>query len=53
MLEMIKIKKNNGNGNDIFSGNVIYFTDKNFSSVLKIKLSLVSQDLEKIQENKF
>ena len=43
----------NGNGNDTLSGNVIYFTDKNFSGVMKIKLSLVSQDLEKIQENKY
>ena len=43
----------NGNGNDTLSGNVIYFTDKNFSGVLKIKLSLVSQDLEKIQENTY
>lgn len=44
---------NNGNGNDTISGNVIYFTDKNFSGVLKIKLSVVSQDLEKLQENKY
>jgi len=43
----------NGNGNDTISGNVIYFTDKNFSGVLKIKLSVVSQDLEKLQENKY
>lgn len=43
----------NGNGNDTLSGNVIYFTDKNFSGVLKIKLSVVSQDLEKLQENKY
>ena len=28
-------------------------TDKNFSGVMKIKLSLVSQDLEKLQENKY
>ena len=50
--------KNNGNGNglnsnDTLSSNVIYFTDKNFSGVLKIKLSAISQDLEKLQENKF
>ena len=43
----------NGNGNDTLAGNVIYFTDKNFSGVLKIKLSVVSQDLEKLQENKY
>ena len=43
----------NGNGNDNLAGNVIYFTDKNFAGVLKIKLSLVSQDLEKLQENKY
>jgi sugar lactone lactonase YvrE len=46
-------QKNNGNGNDTLSGNVIYFTDKNFSGVLRIKLSLVSQDLEKLQQNKY
>ena len=40
----------NGNGNDT---NVLYFTDKNFSGVLKIKLSAISQELEKLQENKF
>lgn len=50
--------KNSGNGNglnsnDTLSSNVIYFTDKNFSGVLKIKLSAISQDLEKLQENKF
>ena len=45
--------KNNGNGNDNISGNVIYLTDKNFPGVLKIKLSLVIQDLEKIQQNKY
>ena len=44
---------NNGNGNDSLSTNVIYFTDKNFSGVLKIKLSVISQELEKLQENKF
>ena len=43
----------NGNGNDSLSPNVIYFTDKNFSGVLKIKLSVISQELEKLQENKF
>ena len=43
----------NGNGNDTLAGNVIYFTDRNFSGVLKIKLSVVSQDLEKLQENKY
>jgi sugar lactone lactonase YvrE len=42
-----------GNGNDSLSPNVIYFTDKNFSGVLKIKLSVISQELEKLQENKF
>lgn len=41
------------NGNDALSGNVIYLTDKNFSGVMKIKLSLVSQDLEKLQQNKY
>ena len=41
------------NGNDSLSTNVIYFTDKNFSGVLKIKLSAISQELEKLQENKF
>ena len=45
--------KNNGNGTDTLSNNVIYLTDKNFSGVMKIKLSLVSQDLEKLQENKY
>ena len=30
-----------------------YLTDKNFPGVLKIKLSLVSQDLEKMQQNKY
>ena len=44
---------NNGNENDTLAGNVIYLTDKNFSGVLKIKLSLVSHDLEKMQENKY
>ena len=44
---------NNGNENDSLAGNVIYLTDKNFSGVLKIKLSLVSHDLEKMQENKY
>ena len=43
----------NGNGNDTLAGNVIYFTDKNFSGVMKIKLSHFSQDLEKLQENKY
>ena len=43
----------NGNGNDTLSSNVIYFTDKNFSGVLKIKLSVVSQDLEKLQEKNY
>ena len=43
----------NGNGNDSLSPNVIYFTDKNFSGVLKIKLSVISPELEKLQENKF
>jgi sugar lactone lactonase YvrE len=43
----------NGNVNDSLSPNVIYFTDKNFSGVLKIKLSVISQELEKLQENKF
>ena len=43
----------NGNGNDSLSSNVIYFTDKNFPGVLKIKLSVISQELEKLQENKF
>ena len=42
-------QRNNGNGNDTLAGNVIYFTDKNFSGVLKIKLSVVSHDLEKFQ----
>ena len=46
-------QKNIGNGNDTISGNVIYLTDKNFPGVLKIKLSLVSQDLEKMQQNKY
>ena len=47
-------QKNNGNGNenDTLASNVIYFTDKNFSGVLKIKLSIISHDLEKLQENK-
>ena len=43
----------NGNGNDTLSSNVIYFTDKSFSGVLKIKLSVVSQDLEKLQEKNY
>jgi len=47
------IRGGNGNGNDSLSPNVIYFTDKNFSGVLKIKLSVISQELEKLQENKF
>ena len=42
-----------GNSNETISSNSIYFTDKNFSGVLKIKLSSISQDLEKLQENKF
>ena len=42
-----------GNFNETISSNSIYFTDKNFSGVLKIKLSSISQDLEKLQENKF
>jgi DNA-binding beta-propeller fold protein YncE len=42
-----------GNGNDTLAGSVIYFTDKNFSGVLKIKLSAISHDLEKLQENKY
>lgn len=46
-------KNGNGNGNDSIASNVLYFTDKNFSGVLKIKLSLVSHDLEKLQENKY
>ena len=41
------------NPNDTLSSNVIYFTDKNFSGVLKVKLSAISQELEKLQENKF
>ena len=47
-------QKNNGNGNenDTLASNVIYFTDKNFSGVLKIRLSIISHDLEKLQENK-
>ena len=45
-----KEPKGTNNGND---SNVIYFTDKNFSGVLKIKLSVISQELEKLQENKF
>lgn len=52
-----KKEKSNGpkgiNGNDSLATNVIYFTDKNFSGVLKIKLSVISQELEKLQENKF
>lgn len=51
-----KEKENNkggNNGNDTLSSNVIYFTDKNFPGVLKIKLSFISQELEKLQENKF
>ena len=48
-----KDSRGNGNGNDSLSSNVIYFTDKNFSGVLRIKLSVISQELEKLQENKF
>ena len=48
-----KDENQKNNGNDTLSGNVIYFTDKNFSGVLRIKLSLVSQDLEKLQQNKY
>ena len=48
-----KEQNRNLNGNDSLSTNVIYFTDKNFSGVLKIKLSAISQELEKLQENKF
>ena len=42
--------KNNGNGlnsNDTLSSNAIYFTDKNYTGVLKIKLSAIIPDLEK------
>ena len=42
-----------GNGNDTLAGSMIYFTDNNFSGVLKIKLSAISHDLEKLQENKY
>ena len=52
-FEKDETHKNNGNGTDTLSNNVIYLTDKNFSGVMKIKLSLVSQDLEKLQENKY
>ena len=45
-----KEPKGTNNGND---SNVIYFTDKNFPGVLKVKLSAISQELEKLQENKF
>ncbi len=47
------IQNGNGNGSDTLSGNVIYFTDKNLPGVLKIKLSVVSQDLEKLQEKNY
>ena len=41
------------NPNESLASNVIYFTDKNFPGVLKVKLSAISQELEKLQENKF
>lgn len=41
------------NGTFSIAGNSLYFTDKNFPGVLKIKLSIVSQDLDKLQENKY
>ena len=47
------VQNGNGNGNDTLSSNVIYFTDKNYPGVLKIKLSVVSQDLEKLQEKNY
>ena len=47
------MNKNTNNSNESNNGNVIYFTDRNFSGVLKIKLSAISQELEKLHENKF
>ena len=48
-----KDSRGNGNGNDSLSSNVIYFTDKNFSGVLRIKLSVIKKKKKKLQENKF
>ena len=45
---------NNGNNSMThLSSNSLYFTDKNFSGVKRIKLSQLTQEADKLNENKY
>ena len=48
-----KLERKKSSISESLSGSVIYFTDKNFPGVLRIKLSNISQDIEKILDNKY